>query len=222
MSGEFQKRNFNYNNAQCRHKIFSRKRLLEELRNQKITEVRYAGLPSKWPELEEFLMYKYSDLKMFLAEIKLDIYKQQKKILFKNQLGVYQEVVHHYGNLLEATIEFPLNFIWFDLCSMFTETITNELFVFFQRNRIEDKGVFGLTWFATRERDNEKNLYKQLQAHYLKTDFESLKDYKKNCVDKVLEAMLSEITGKKFVCKTNMQYRSDTKAFMQFVVLTWS
>ena len=201
--------------------MFTRKFLIDKLKELNPDVVHYAGLPALSPVMEDYLMSHYQDLKMFLAEINPIIYRKQKK-MFKGVTGVYQEVTHHRGNLLSAKVNFPLNFIWFDLCGMLTKDTIDEMYSFFQMNSVLPAGIFAVTWTASREHANQVDLYSQLQKRYQDTDLKELKDFKRNQIPEILSKMLSECSGRTFKSELCYQYKASTLQFMQFNALTWS
>lgn len=215
------KENFTYKNQNCEHKKYTRKIIAEKLQELKLDSIRYCGLPALSPVLEEYLMFNYQDLKMFLAENEFPLVFKAQKRMFKRKLGVYQEVIHHYGNLLTASIGFPLNVIWFDLCGMIQKDTIDQIYTFFQRNSLEKKGLFAITWTAARERSNHLDLYTQLQKRYNDSEFSSYKDFKRNQLPEILTKMLQEASGRKFKSVICYPYQSATKGFMQFNALTW-
>ena len=216
-----QEKGFTYKNQNCAHKIFTRKFLIDKLKELDLREIRYAGLPALSPVMEDYLMSNYQDLKMFLAERDLITYRKQKK-LFKGVTGVYQDITHHQGNLLRARTNFPLNFIWFDLCGMLTKDTIDDIYSFFQVNSILPKGLFAITWTASREHGNQVDLYSQLQKRYQNTKLKELKDFKRNQIPEILVKMLSECSGRTFKSELCYPYKASTLQYMQFNALTWS
>ena len=216
-----QQSNFTYKNENSRHKKHTRNFIVDKLKELSLDPIHYCGLPALSPVLEEYLLANYQDLKMFLAEgVKPLVFKEQKK-MFKGKAGVYQEIVHYYGNLLTAPIGFRLNLIWFDLCGMLTRDTLDQMFSFFQQNALMSKGLFAITWSACREKGNQTNLYSQLQDRYGKTSFESLKDFKHNQLPEIFVKMLSEASGQSFKSEFSYQYKDRGTMLMQFNALSW-
>jgi hypothetical protein len=218
----FQEKTNNYKAGRSENKKKCRNMFLNAFTNSNFSTLRYVGLPALNPELEISFLKIYEDAEMYLVEINPFVFAEQKQIFPRpSNLNPYQYIYHTRDNIFRCSIPFKMNAVWFDLCGMIKPEMVDNLIQFNLQNNFQKEGIFAITFQSTRERKSNKGFYYALQMNYLHTEYETLRDFRKEGIPRVFMKIVSDTLNAKVQVIENFIYVA-TKVQMQFMLFKWT
>jgi hypothetical protein len=200
----YQKNRDTYRNGDCMHKRSSRF-ILQGLLQSMFS--RGSGLvtltmPALSFQLEQFLLNDYYGHQDWV-EINSDIYKKQKRIVkyYQDRDGMKTARTIN-ENVFDVKLDYPLHFVWLDLCSILTPIVLGGIANFAQNNTFNSaagghSALFAVTLRTCRELPSHQRFYRKLYKQYWNTPYKGLTHFRNNVMPLVLEKVLAEATESK-------------------------